>query len=464
MKYKKYIWIFFILAITIGITYFLQRSHNIEGFMTEDEFVTEANHRIKTIQTIKASINDSLNAFDKSAKDTCDLTPKYRDAFVSATAELPKYNSLTNDERQKSARAEYDDQRLNFIASGNPIYECFATQDEVDTATKKLKAEMKELSDLLASPRLRIMIQKGTLLTGLQNLNSIYSGSRMVFEAFVVNEDLLESADTLIKKAREIQTVTRTALVNASILTRDIVKIPEFVKNRLVSKETTLIKEEVPLLFTGRFKVAVINYYEKFLNEQLWVTPYNTTIVDKFTINSKNKESIEAALTFPKYRVIVYHGSRGNSINLTNYLESGGNLVCMNIWDESSKIEIDYDKYLSFGKTGVNKVISDTTFIQKNKEQIIDNSIYNKDNLIYKENLKDRMSIFGNLKVKNNSELLASISCRNDQTFERIEEQVLAVKNIGNSRTVSFAYFGDYYYEFVHNIIARSVLWAARIF
>jgi hypothetical protein len=236
MKYKKYIWIFFIFAITLGILYYLQRQQEVEGFMTEDEYVTEANHRIKTMQAIKASINDSLIAFDKSAKDTCDLTPKYRDAFVSATAALPKYNLLTNDERQKSARAEYDEQRINYIASGNPIYECFATQDEVNAVTKKLKSEMKELSDLLESQRLRIMLQKGKLLAGLQGLNSMYSGSRMVFEAFAANEDLLESADILIKKAREIQTVSRTVVTNTSRLTTDLVNIPRYIRNRYMEQ------------------------------------------------------------------------------------------------------------------------------------------------------------------------------------------------------------------------------------
>ena len=234
MKYKNYIWIFFIFTITIGIVYLIwrQQYHRVEGFMTEDEFITEANHRIKTMQTLKASINDSLNAFDKSAKDTCDLTTKYRDAFVSATAALPTYVLLTNDERQKSARTEYDEQRLNFIASGNPIYECFVTQDEVDTVTKKLRSEMKELSDLLDSPRLRTMLQKGKLLAGLQGLNSTFSGSKMVFEAFVVNEDLLESADALIKQARSIQTVSRTVVINTSRLKTDLINIPSYVQNR----------------------------------------------------------------------------------------------------------------------------------------------------------------------------------------------------------------------------------------
>ncbi len=236
MKYKKYIWIFFIFAITLGILYYLQRQRAVEGFMTDDEFITEANHRIKTMQTIKASINDSLNAFDKSAKDTCDLTPKYRDAFVSATAALPKYVSLNNDERQKTARTEYDEQRINYIASGNPIYECFATQDEIDTTTRKLRSEMKELSDLLDSPRLRIMLQKGKLLVGLQGLNSMFSGSKMVFEAFTANEDLLESADILIKKARSIQAVSRTVVTNTSRLTTDLVNIPTYIRNRYMEQ------------------------------------------------------------------------------------------------------------------------------------------------------------------------------------------------------------------------------------
>jgi hypothetical protein len=244
MKYKKYIWIFFIFAIT-AVVYYIRKQKAVEGFMTEDEFVTEANHRIKTMQAIKASINDSLNAFDKSAKETCDLTPKYRDAYVSATADMPKYNSLTNDDRQKRARTEYDEQRINYIASGTPIYECFATQDEVYTATQKLKSEIKELSDLLESPRLRIMIQKGKLLTGLQNLNSTFSGSKMVFESFVVNEDLIESADTLIKLAREIQTVSRTVVINTSRLSTDLVNIPTYVRNRYTEQNRQKYKSKI---------------------------------------------------------------------------------------------------------------------------------------------------------------------------------------------------------------------------
>jgi hypothetical protein len=244
MKYKKYIWIFFILSIT-AVVYYIRKQKAVEGFMTEDEFVTEANHRIKTMQAIKASINDSLNAFDKSAKETCDLTPKYRDAYVSATAAMPKYNALTNDERQKSARTEYDEQRINYIASGTPIYECFATQDEVYTATQKLKSEIKELSDLLESPRLRIMLQKGKLLTGLQGLNASFSGSKMVFESFVVNEDLIESADTLIKLAREIQTVSRTVVINTSRLTTDLVNIPTYVRNRYTEQNRQKNKSKI---------------------------------------------------------------------------------------------------------------------------------------------------------------------------------------------------------------------------
>jgi hypothetical protein len=240
MKYKKYIWIFFIFALTIGIAYFIQRSHSsIEGFMTEDEYITEAFNRIKAIQTIKASINASLDAFDKSVKDTCDLTPKYRDVYVAARTLLPEYASLTTDERQKNARADYDEERLTVISSGTPIYECFANQADIENATRKLESEMKELSDLMNSRRLRTMIQKGKLLTGLQILNSTFSGTKLVSEGFIdnmVREDLLESADSLIKEARKIQTISRTVVTNTLSLSTDLGKIPEFVRNRNVEK------------------------------------------------------------------------------------------------------------------------------------------------------------------------------------------------------------------------------------
>ena len=271
MKYKKYIWIFFTFAITIGIIYFIQSHHSsIEGFMTEDEYITEVYNRIKAIQIIKASINDSLNAFDKSVKDTCDLTPKYRDAYVAARTLLPEYVSMTNDERQKNARADYDEERLNVISSGSPIYECFANPEDVDNATRKLQSEMKELTDLMDSRRVRTMIQKGKLLAGLQELNSTFSGTKLVNEGFVniVREDLLESADVLIKSARKIQTISRTVVINASRLTTDLVKIPEFLRNRVTEKNkeeniqiySDLINDDIVTQLLGSNKYLQLLY------------------------------------------------------------------------------------------------------------------------------------------------------------------------------------------------------------
>lgn len=238
MKYKKYIWIFFIFVLTIAVTYLMQRTASkIEGFMTDDEYITEVFNRIKAIQIIKASITASLDEFDKSVKDTCDLTPQYRNAYVTARSELPDYAYLPNDDRQKNAREDYDEERLNVISSGTPIYECFANPEDIDNATSKLKSEIKELSGLLNSRRLRTMLQKGKLLYGLQVMNSTFSGTKLATEGFAnINTNLLDAADVLIKDARKIQTISRTVVTNASRLTSDLVKIPEFVRNRYTAQ------------------------------------------------------------------------------------------------------------------------------------------------------------------------------------------------------------------------------------
>ena len=493
MKYKKYIWIFFIFAITFAVVYYIRKQNAVEGFMTEDEFVTEANHRIKTMQAIKASINDSLNAFDKSAKETCDLTIKYRDAFVSATAALPKYNSLTNDDRQKTARVEYDEQRIKYIASGKPIYECFATQDEVDAVTKKLKSEMKELSDLLDSPRLRTMLQKGKLLDGLQGLNSKFSGSKMVFEAFVVDEDLLESADILIKEARSVQTVARVAITNTTTLQSDFPKIPDFVKfgSKITSNyspisATSIVASPIPSILQvikKPIKVAIISTMDKYLNnfkKGLSLLNIIDIVLEQFNPKLQEKEIFN--ISFPEYSVIIIYIDAPEELYfmydsklLNPYIESGGNIIFgCNVFYSKKFDTFNYKKYTSFiFKDNESRSYDRIEITIKGNHPIISNDI--NDKKLRSENHFELLC-HGHGRVlqlydKNDLILTVNTTFRNERAGYGVEAPVYAVyvdspiiagKKVESSRFLSLAF--STYSEFNDiglKLLARCILWAA---
>jgi hypothetical protein len=490
MKYKKYIWIFFIFALTIGIVYFIQRSHSIEGFMTEDEYITEVFNRIKAIQTIKLSINASLDAFEKSVKDTCDLTPKYRDAYVAARAALPEYKSLTNDERQKNAGADYDEERLTVISSGTPIYECFANPDDVDNATKKLESEMKELSDLLNSRRVRTMIQKGKLLAGLQVMNSTFSGTKLVSEGFInmVREDLLESADFLIKEARKIQTISRLAVTNTSSLSADLVKIPEFVRNRHTGEKNI---ENSSVLFTQSFKVLVIALDPDGIirNVQKGLDNYDKDVtVDKLTdINyddetDTNFKKVNNQIMNPVYKVIiinlvdsyVYRRINNNDWNILKYLESGGNLIVFSLWNKNNMVKSLYP-YVSFSEkdTSNNFYSNNKPTIKSVKSHPIINDDINNKSVIIDSNVEKNMNsslsgAFGiDVKLKDNNDLIVVGDFETtdfDWKFNHKNQPIVAVKTLNNSRIVSVNVLisrAMHFNDVGQKLLARCVLWAA---
>jgi hypothetical protein len=225
MKYKNYIWIVFIFVAVLmvyGVFQYLKPKPlpivNREGFMTEAEYLEEINHRIKSIQTIRGSIVSSLDSLDASAKESCDLSTKYREAYIAATAALPKYLPLKPEERLQNAKEDYIEEKTRFASQNTPLLECFqnpapaaatpegpittmpatakaaATPEEgsatvvpapstpVQQAQLKLMAEIEELNKVLASRRLRIAKDKGKLVQGLQEFNSKFSGTQLMNE------------------------------------------------------------------------------------------------------------------------------------------------------------------------------------------------------------------------------------------------------------------------------------------
>jgi hypothetical protein len=184
-----------------------------------------AKNRIERIRAVKAQLEADLESLSTSADDVCAILKQVEDAYVqnSAAPSSEDEYSLPKDvqerrmaDRRRRAVVGFKERQKQYVAlNGNkPLYECFASNEEVANALDDLNVEVKELTAIMDTAEVKMATVKGDQIRSLLGFNAGYLKKAIggitapaPKEGFADSSKLFAKADELIGKALALHTM-----------------------------------------------------------------------------------------------------------------------------------------------------------------------------------------------------------------------------------------------------------------